>query len=182
MNKKPIKPISPNFALAIIIIIEIGVTFCIVKYVFQTAAIVSSLTIIGVIFIVLISAFFSVIYVGLKARNIGLAGGMFIVSVACMIVLFGEAFSWLGLKNTAGTSTANCETQPVPLPETIYFSIVTWTTVGYGDLSPCEQSRPVAAAEAIVGYLVMALLIAALVEGIQKISSQGATRSAARPP
>jgi hypothetical protein len=44
----------------------------------------------------------------------------------------------------------------------IYFSIVTWTTLGYGDFSPPEGLRLVAAFEAIVGYLYMAILVGLL--------------------
>jgi len=41
----------------------------------------------------------------------------------------------------------------------LYFSIVTWTTLGYGDFSPIPVLRLVAAVEALVGYIYMALLI-----------------------
>lgn len=46
----------------------------------------------------------------------------------------------------------------------IYFSIVTWTTLGYGDFSPPEALRMVAAFEAIVGYLYMAILVGLLLK------------------
>jgi hypothetical protein len=42
----------------------------------------------------------------------------------------------------------------------LYFSIVTWTTLGYGDLKPTPQIRLVAASEAIAGYIGMAMFIA----------------------
>lgn len=51
--------------------------------------------------------------------------------------------------------------------DAMYFSIVTWTTLGYGDITPSEAARPFAAAEAALGYVVMALLIAALVAALQ---------------
>lgn len=41
----------------------------------------------------------------------------------------------------------------------IYFSVATWTTLGYGDFSPIEQLRLVAASEAMMGYFYMALAI-----------------------
>ena len=43
--------------------------------------------------------------------------------------------------------------------DSIYFSIVTWTTLGYGDVQPTESIRLVAAFQAFVGYLYMGLLI-----------------------
>jgi Ion channel len=42
----------------------------------------------------------------------------------------------------------------------LYFSIVTWTTLGYGDVRPSDSARLVAASEAMVGYLAMAAFIA----------------------
>ncbi|MFK3873842.1 potassium channel family protein [Pseudoalteromonas rhizosphaerae] len=44
----------------------------------------------------------------------------------------------------------------------IYFSIVTWTTLGYGDFLPVENLRLVAALQAIMGYFYMAFLVGLL--------------------
>jgi hypothetical protein len=41
----------------------------------------------------------------------------------------------------------------------LYFSIVTWTTLGYGDFAPAESLRLVAATEAILGLLFFGILI-----------------------
>jgi Ion channel len=41
----------------------------------------------------------------------------------------------------------------------LYFSIVTWTTVGYGDIKPSPDSRMFAASEALLGYLTMGLYL-----------------------
>jgi hypothetical protein len=46
----------------------------------------------------------------------------------------------------------------------IYFSIVTWTTLGYGDIVPSQASRLAAASEAVVGYFFMAIFIAFTVQ------------------
>jgi len=58
-------------------------------------------------------------------------------------------------------------TQPDPRPITTkrdaaYFSVVTWTTLGYGDLQPRGICRVVAASEALVGNIYLGLLIAFL--------------------
>ncbi len=50
--------------------------------------------------------------------------------------------------------------------ESLYFSVVTWTTLGYGDYQPSESVRLWAASEAFFGYLFMALLIALLMKFI----------------
>ena len=42
----------------------------------------------------------------------------------------------------------------------VYFSVVTFTTLGYGDITPTGMARPVAAFEAFAGAFMMALFIA----------------------
>ena len=42
----------------------------------------------------------------------------------------------------------------------LYFSIVTWTTLGYGDFQATESVRMWAATQAFSGYIFMSLLIA----------------------
>jgi Ion channel len=56
-------------------------------------------------------------------------------------------------------------------PTALYFTVVTWTTLGYGDFLPANQAtRAVAAGEAVTGYLIMAVLVAALVAQFDAIS------------
>ncbi|WP_120799638.1 potassium channel family protein [Thiocapsa rosea] len=51
-----------------------------------------------------------------------------------------------------------------PLPELVYFSFVTLTTVGFGDITPLHpMARSVVATEALIGQLYPAILIARLV-------------------
>lgn len=49
-----------------------------------------------------------------------------------------------------------------------YFSIVTFTTLGYGDFRPVEECRLVAATEAIVGYIYFGLTVAILFDLVQR--------------
>jgi hypothetical protein len=42
----------------------------------------------------------------------------------------------------------------------IYFSVVTWTTLGYGDFKPVEELKVWVMIEALMGYLFMALIVA----------------------
>lgn len=44
-------------------------------------------------------------------------------------------------------------------PTALYFSIVTWTTLGYGDLQPTMEMRLFAAAQATMGYLFLGTLV-----------------------
>ncbi|WP_081869723.1 pentapeptide repeat-containing protein [Endozoicomonas numazuensis] len=48
--------------------------------------------------------------------------------------------------------------------ETLYFSVVTFTTLGYGDLTPIGLSRLVAAIEAFIGSFTLALFVVVFVK------------------
>jgi len=45
----------------------------------------------------------------------------------------------------------------------LYFSYVTFTTVGYGDMAPTGLCRGLAVAEAVTGYILLGLFVAAAV-------------------
>jgi hypothetical protein len=45
----------------------------------------------------------------------------------------------------------------------LYFSYVTFTTVGYGDMTPVGLCRGVAMAEAVTGYILLGMFVAAAV-------------------
>jgi hypothetical protein len=46
----------------------------------------------------------------------------------------------------------------------LYFSVVTFTTLGYGDIIPHGLARPIAAFEAFVGSFTMALFVVVFVK------------------
>ncbi len=46
----------------------------------------------------------------------------------------------------------------------IYFSVVTFTTLGYGDISPLGFARFIAAFEAFMGSFTMALFVVVFVK------------------
>jgi len=50
-------------------------------------------------------------------------------------------------------------TTAVSWTDALYFSIVTWTTLGYGDFQPQEYFRLFAAIEAIYGYMFLGLMV-----------------------
>lgn len=47
----------------------------------------------------------------------------------------------------------------ISVVESIYFSITTWTTLGYGDFAPIPRIRHITSAEAILGYIGLGLWI-----------------------
>jgi hypothetical protein len=54
----------------------------------------------------------------------------------------------------------------------LYFSTVTFTTLGYGDFEPTEEARGVAALESIVGLLFFGLFVGMIVYALQLINER----------
>ena len=52
--------------------------------------------------------------------------------------------------------------------DALYFSTVTFTTLGYGDILPSNLGRPVAAFEAIVGYVYLGMVVGSAAAFLQK--------------
>src|SRR6202008_2777333 len=82
--------------------------------------------------------------------------------VAYLIASLG-VYAWLytqiGLKDTQGAAVTH------DLVTCAYFSVVTWTTLGYGDVLAVEpMARVVAAIEVLNGHVIMAVFIACLVQ------------------
>lgn len=99
------------------------------------------------------------------------------IFLAALIGAYGYAFSLTGLHDAA----SGCETHDFATG--LFFSVVTWTTVGYGDVTATVPiARFIAAAEALNGYLVLALFIAALVPVFQRLLQDGHKRNKADPP
>ncbi|MEA3010750.1 MAG: Ion channel [Sphingomonadales bacterium] len=89
--------------------------------------------------------------------------------LCALIGAYGYIFSQTGLRDGGPCS---CSTHD--LGTGIFFSVVTWTTVGYGDVTATEPiARLFAAMEALNGYLVLALFIAALVPVFQQLLQGG---------
>jgi hypothetical protein len=58
----------------------------------------------------------------------------------------------------------------------IYFSVVTWTTLGYGDFKPVEEVKIWVMVEALMGYVYMALLVGKILFLSSKSTLAGKTR------
>ncbi len=87
----------------------------------------------------------------------------FAAFLGVLIAAYGYIFALVGL-NDGG----KCAGLSHDLATGVFFSVITWTTVGYGDVIAGEPlARLFAAAEALNGYLVLALFIAALVPVFQ---------------
>ena len=81
---------------------------------------------------------------------------------AVIIVLFGLAY-WAG-----GGVVAPGSTEPVGLWESMYFSGITFSTVGYGDFLPTPGMRALAMVEGFVGALTMGVFVAVLANRLRR--------------
>jgi hypothetical protein len=79
----------------------------------------------------------------------------FVCIMPGIIMLFAAIYCSTGL------IVAGADTQP-EFETAIYFSIVTWTTLGYGDIAPTPVARPWAAFEVLIGYIYMAVLVSVI--------------------
>jgi hypothetical protein len=91
-----------------------------------------------------------------------------IVGAICVYLLLGVmwsiAYAVLEILQPGSFNGLTELASPVWNPDWIYFSFVTITTLGYGDILPMTQTaRSLSFAEAIVGQFYIAVLVAGLV-------------------
>lgn len=77
-----------------------------------------------------------------------------LMNVALLLIAFGTLYQRIGITDT--TKPDNPVT--TDFWECLYFSLVTFTTLGYGDLQPHGLARVLAVIEAFGGYLVLGVL------------------------
>jgi len=100
---------------------------------------------------------FGLISIYIARRDRFFASVAFILSALTIITLLLAFASIYRISGIIEASTHAVSNDPI---NCLYFSIVTFTTLGYGDFYPTPETRLIAASEAIVGYLSLALLIA----------------------
>ena len=83
--------------------------------------------------------------------------------IAAYILAFAFYFAFSGLVQSPGG---------VDLRTAFYFSVVTWTTLGYGDLQPLPEDRLIAAFAAFMGYFYMALLTGLCIVGFSRATAR----------
>ena len=79
---------------------------------------------------------------------------LFLISAALSIFCFAMFHTQIGLNDT--TYLGNDVYLP-DLSDALYFSIVTFTTLGFGDFQPVPETRLLAALQALTGYLYLGL-------------------------
>jgi len=78
------------------------------------------------------------------------------IQAVLLLVIFAGLYRDMGLQHGAGL-------EHVRLITGLYYSIVTWTTLGYGDYTPPISIQMVAATEALMGYIYMGVLVGVMV-------------------
>jgi len=103
------------------------------------------------------SAYFVTLSISAVYRSGITVGTLFVFGLRLveLILMFAVIYRITGIAGPGGRAET--------LGPCLYFSIITITTVGYGDWIPLPQSRAFAAFEALLGYVYMALFIAALI-------------------
>lgn len=91
---------------------------------------------------------------------------MSISLIPIIIISYTDIYKYLGIIGSQGHLTQD----PISC---FYFSIVTWTTLGYGDFRPSPEARLFAASEAILGYLFMGIFIGILLQSVYRYRQKG---------
>ncbi|WP_282058539.1 ion channel [Lentibacter algarum] len=86
-----------------------------------------------------------------------------VAQIATYILAFSFYFAFSGLAQSPGG---------VDLRTAFYFSVVTWTTLGYGDLQPLPEDRLIAAFAAFMGYFYMAILTGLCIVGFSSATAR----------
>jgi Ion channel len=114
----------------------------------------------------IVSFYLTVKYAGIRKRSEKAETiAVFIIvinlsAIAQTILCFADVCTKLGIRDTSTSHMVfdggSC----------MYFSSITWTTVGYGDFVPSPDLRLFASSEAILGYLSMGVLVAGILSFI----------------
>lgn len=107
--------------------------------------------------LLLVLAYPSAIYaVGLMVgNNDGWYGDAirFFVILMCVTILVFAAIYW-----RYGLVSNGAEVE-ITIMESLYFSVTTWTTLGYGDFAPIARIRHITSIQAILGYIGLGLWV-----------------------
>jgi len=83
----------------------------------------------------------------------------FIIMILFIIFYYATLFKFFGICTGLDDKGKQIVEHFITWHEPIYFSTVTWTTLGYGDLSPIDELHLLASIEALMGQIFMALMM-----------------------
>ena len=131
--------------------------------------------------VLLVVAIASVVAVLLERATVDTSA---VLGVLCIYLLLGLLFA--GVHQIAAAFQPhylNGAGAPPNSSDLLYFSVITMTTVGYGDMTPaCLPARAIAVLEAITGQLYLVSVVAGVVAGWRRPGGNGvATGDGERP-
>jgi len=92
----------------------------------------------------------------------------YLILIIATVAIFASIYWQYGL-------ISNGEKVDITIMKSIYFSITTWTTLGYGDFSPTPRIRHITSIQAILGYVGLGLwvsLITSFMNQLQRKTRQ----------
>jgi len=100
-----------------------------------------------------------------------------VLGAVCIYVLLGMMFAFVyAAIDGFGSAPFFVQTQHATIPELLYFSFVTQTTVGYGDFTAAgDLGRALSVVEALVGQLYLVTIIAVLVSRLSSRNMAAST-------
>jgi hypothetical protein len=151
---------TPSLAVAVLavvatLIVAIAGNTTVLTCVSQAATVVLVVTMIVVLARTLLAA--------------GVIDGPAVRGVLCIYLLLGLLFSAMhGFAGALISDYLNGVNGHPTQSDTLYFSLITLTTVGYGDITPAANlARAIAASEALTGQLYLVSVVAAVVSRYQ---------------
>jgi Ion channel len=107
----------------------------------------------------------SILVLARTLMNAGTTSGATVNGVLCIYLLIAMFFGSMDvLLATLTSHYVHGASTPVNTSQMLYFSVITLTTVGYGDISPANSlAEGVAAIEALIGQLYLVSVVAVVV-------------------
>ena len=99
--------------------------------------------------------------------------GLAMLNVALLLLAFAAIYRVDGIEDASGPGG------PTPTRDffdCLYYSVVTFTTLGYGDFQPAGVAKILAALQAFVGYLVLGILASSSASVIQQKAEDDAKK------
>ncbi len=158
------------------------------RHLFRIAAIIGALAFVGAIGTVVVNSsddptgiFFALNVLLVGAAPIAIASSLYrrrvvdihtVAGAVCIYVLLGMMFAFAyGAIDAIDNASFFVQTNHATLPNFLYFSFITQTTVGYGDYTAAGNlGRALASLEALIGQLYLVTVVAVLVS---RMASQG---------
>ena len=97
----------------------------------------------------------------------------FLTFLICQIFIFGVMYKATGLTSS---------TREIDNTAYLYFSVMTLTTVGYGDIIPKDEGRIVAMIQVLSGYIYMGIFIGVITSSIMSVNQNSSSITTQNKP